>query len=69
MIVHLDKDGMSLNESENEEKEPKSFRVEFKVKNIPWRKDIMKELAIVNVKRITDRDVYHLQGLKPALQV
>jgi hypothetical protein len=69
MIVHLDKDGMSSDESEDEEKGPKSFRVEFKVKNMPWRRDITKELAIVDAERMTDRDVYHPQGSKPAPRV
>jgi hypothetical protein len=59
MIVYFDKNGMSSDKSEDEKKGLKSFRVEFEVKNILWRRDIIKELAIVNAEHMTDRDVYH----------
>ena len=69
----LGPDGMSSDKSEGEADEDHSDEAvlnrtafTFRVKRMPWRRDITKELEIIDAERLKDRAVYRRQGSKPA---
>lgn len=64
LISQLGRDGMSSDESEPENGAAHG-RIDYVVKKIPWRKDITKELAIIDGERMKDKDIYSKQGSKP----
>ena len=64
----LGKDGMSSDESEDDG-EVASMRNEYRVKRMPWRRNITKELQILDGERIQDKMIFHRKGSKPAPRI
>lgn len=74
MIENLGYEGMSSDESEVEQEEGEVEDEEallsranfaYRVKRMPWRKDITNELDIIDSERLKDRGTYRRQGSKP----
>lgn len=40
----------------------------LRVKNMEWRRDIEKELEIIDLQRVLDKDIFGSQGSKPLLR-
>jgi hypothetical protein len=58
VIETLGRDGMSSDESEVEDESsyPK-FWIEYMTKRMPWRKDILSELQILDEEQWQDREI------------
>jgi len=61
LIKTLGEDGMSSEESSVEN----SVTNVLRVKNMDWRRNIEKELEIVDLQRIIDKDIFSPQGSRP----
>ena len=64
IIITLGSDGMSSEDSEGEDTEPI-----FCTHILPWRKDITKELNIIDQQRQRDSDVFSPRGAKAAKRI
>jgi hypothetical protein len=62
MIETLGCDGMSSEESSVEDE----INMVYKVKAMPWRRDIDEELKIIDSERIRDPSIFGRQGSRPA---
>ncbi|KAI0338940.1 hypothetical protein BDW22DRAFT_1458217 [Trametopsis cervina] len=63
VVDHLGEDGMSSDESEGEEL---GVHMVYRKKRMPWRRNIDRELALVDRERMRDRENWAPQGSKPA---
>ncbi|KIK20280.1 hypothetical protein PISMIDRAFT_13113 [Pisolithus microcarpus 441] len=65
LITSLGKHGMSSEESgvENE------VEVVLHVKNLPWHRSIERELDLIDLQRLLDRDIFALQGARPLQRI
>jgi len=61
LIKTLGEDGMSSEESSVENSVTNILRV----KNMDWRRNIEKELEIVDLQQIIDKDIFSPQGSRP----
>jgi hypothetical protein len=61
VIETLGHDGMSSDESSVED----DIDMVFKVKTMPWRRDIEEELRIIDSERVRDPSIFGKQGSKP----
>ena len=61
LIKTLGEDGMSSEESSVEN----SVTNVLRVKNMDWQRNIKKELEIVDLQRIIDKDIFSPQGSRP----
>ena len=61
LIKTLGEDGMSSEESSVENSVTNILRV----KNMDWRRNIEKELEIIDLQRVIDKDIFSLQGSRP----
>lgn len=66
VLENLGKDGTSSDESEGELDEP--GRV-FTTKSMPWRRDLTKEIRILDTERMYDTTAFKARGSKPAPRV
>ena len=62
LIKLLGEDGMSSDESEVDDE---LGVLVFRPKEMPWRPDVEKVMAIIDKQRMVDRDIYSLKGAKP----
>ena len=66
MLQELGHEGMSSDESDLEDDDDDdTLAPAFRVKTMPWRRDITHELDIIDAERRRDASVYHKQGSKP----
>ena len=61
VIMTLGSDGMSSEDSEGEDAEPI-----FCTHILPWRRDIVKELNIIDQQRLRNSDIFSPRGAKAA---
>ena len=61
LIKTLGEDGMSSEESSVEN----SVTNVLRVKNMDWWRNIKKELEIIDLQRVIDKDIFSLQGSRP----
>lgn len=59
MVETLGSDGMSSDESGDED-----IQTVFNVRAMPWRRDIRKELDIIDVQRALEKDIFTRKGAK-----
>ena len=64
VITTLGSDGMSSEDSEGEDTEPI-----FCTHILPWRRDIIKELNIIDQQRLRDSDIFSPRGAKAAKRI
>jgi len=64
VLEHLGTDGMSSDESSTED-----FETVYRVKNMPWRRDIVDCMDIVDRQRHKDCDIFTPKGSKPTKRV
>ena len=64
VITTLGSDGMSSEDSEGEDTEPI-----FCTHILPWRRDIVKELNIIDQQRLQDSDIFSPRGAKSAKRI
>lgn len=64
LLEYLDVDGMSSEESGEEEIATDIFHV----KRLPWRRDMGKQLALIDKQRLKDKEVYSRRGAKPGIR-
>ena len=64
VITTLSSDGMSSEDSEGEDTEPI-----FCTHILPWRRDIIKELNIIDQQRLRDSDIFSPRGAKAAKHI
>ena len=67
IVDTLGHEGMSSDESEpdSDDDESSSLVSTFRVKEMPWRRNITDELGIIDAERQLDKSVYSRQGSKP----
>jgi hypothetical protein len=61
VLQHLTVDGMSSEESTSETE----IETVYRVKILEWRRDIEKELRIIDQERLLDAEIFAPQGAKP----
>ena len=61
LIKTLGEDGMSSEESSVEN----SVTNVLRVKNMDWRRNIKKELEIIDLQQVIDKDIFSPQGSRP----
>jgi hypothetical protein len=64
VVTTLGSDGMSSDESGQEDMEPVFF-----TRAMPWRRDIAKELKIIDTSRYLDSDILSPKGAKAAKRI
>jgi len=62
VIQKLGVDGMSSEDTDNSN----GIETIYRVRILPWRRRIDRELAIIDGKRLHAGDIYHEQGAKPS---
>jgi hypothetical protein len=61
---------MSSDESDDDGSgELESFRLGFHVKKMPWRRDVTKELQLLDDERMQSKAVFRRKGSKPAPRI
>jgi hypothetical protein len=65
LVGHLGADGMSSEESGVEANEEGVPQKVYRVKIMPWRRNIDRELAIIDKARLQDKELYSDAGAKP----
>src|ERR1700690_1697220 len=65
LIQYLGADGMSSEESGVEVNDEGIAQKVYRVKIMPWRRNINQELAIIDKARLQDKDLYSEAGAKP----
>ena len=65
LIQYLGVDGMSSEESGVEVNDEGIAQKVYRVKIMPWRRNINQELAIIDKARLQDKDLYSEAGAKP----
>ncbi|KIP01154.1 hypothetical protein PHLGIDRAFT_17403, partial [Phlebiopsis gigantea 11061_1 CR5-6] len=66
MLESLGHEGMSSDESDlDDDDDDDTLAATFRVKTMPWRRNITRELDIIDAERRRDASVYHKQGSKP----
>lgn len=63
VVDHLGEDGTSSDESEGEDL---AIHMVYRKKRMIWRRDIDKELRLIDKERLRDRQNWSTQGSKPA---
>jgi hypothetical protein len=64
VLEHLGDDGMSSDESSIE-----NFETVYRVKTMPWRRDIVEYMDIIDRQRHKDADIFTPKGTKPGKRV
>jgi hypothetical protein len=64
VLEHLGAGGMSLDESS-----AKTFETVYRVKSMPWRRDIVEYMDIIDHQCHKDSDIFNLKGSKPIKRV
>ena len=65
LVCSLGVDGMSSDESEDDD----DTEILYRVKSMPWRRDIRKELDIIDAIRVKEKGMFSRQGSKPAKRI
>ena len=66
VLRHLGEDGMSSDESDVEGELNTTV---FRVKTMPWRRNIDGELNIIDKQRLKDKDIFSPRGSRPAPRI
>ena len=66
LLRHLSEDGMSSDESDIEGELDTTV---FRVKTMPWRCNIDKELSIIDKQQVKDKDIFSPRGSKPGPRI
>ena len=66
LLRHLGEDGMSSDESDIEGELNTTV---FRVKTMPWRRNINKELNIIDKQWVKDKDLFSPRGSKPGPRI
>lgn len=65
LVKTLGDDGMSSEESDVEN----DVETVLRVKNMPWRREVERELNIIDHQRVLDDDIFSPQGSKPMKRI
>jgi hypothetical protein len=65
LVKQLGPEGMSSEESDDQN----DTEVVFRVKRLPWRRDITKELSLIDAIRLKEKGIFAPQGSKPVKRI
>jgi hypothetical protein len=65
LVETLGVDGMSSEESDDES----GMEIRFHVKRLPWRRDLTKELGLIDEVRMRQEGIFGRQGSKPVKRI
>ena len=65
LVYSLGVDGMSSDESEDGD----DTEILYRVKRMPWRRDIRKELEIIDTTRVKEKGIFSRQGSRPVKRI